>query len=89
MIGRFYLAVFLVILLFGSNTWVVTPRMSLILGIFQQRVARRLSGIQLKILTYGSWEYPLTKGALQEAGLETMETYISRCYNMVTQYIST
>ena len=35
------------------------------------------------------WDYPPLEEAMRAAGLEEMETYISRCQNKVSQYIST
>ena len=39
----FFKAVVHAVLLFGSETWVLTPRMGRALGSFQKRVARRLT----------------------------------------------
>ena len=44
--GRFYLAVVHTILIFGLETWVVTPRMGRILVIFHHSVEIRLLGMQ-------------------------------------------
>ena len=54
MSGRLYMAVVQAILIFGSETWVETLRMVRLLGIFHQRVRRRLSGMQPWRWTYGS-----------------------------------
>ena len=63
--------------------------MGLILGIFHHIMARRISVRQPRRRMDGSWTYPLLEGNLQGAGMETMETYISRRHNMVTHYIVT
>ena len=47
-LGMFFKAVVQAVLLFGSETWVTTPRMGRDLGGFQQRVARRINGRQPK-----------------------------------------
>ena len=41
--GLFFKAMIQAVLLFGSETWVVTPRMGTSLGGFQIQVARRLT----------------------------------------------
>ena len=41
---RFYVAVVQDILLFGSETWMVNPRIKCLLGGFHHRVERRISG---------------------------------------------
>ena len=42
--GQIYLAVVQSVLLYGSETWVLTPRMKRVLGGFHHRVACRLTG---------------------------------------------
>ena len=44
------------VLLFGTETWVLTPRVERSLSIFQHRVARRITRRQLSRLGDGSWE---------------------------------
>ena len=41
--GHFYKAVSQAVLLFGADTWVLTPRMERALDIFQHRIARRIT----------------------------------------------
>ena len=45
---KFYKAVFQANLLFGSETWVVTPRIGRTLGGFHHRMAHRLAVMQPK-----------------------------------------
>ena len=35
------------------------------------------------------WVYPLLEGAMEEAGLEEVDTYVSRRHNTTTQFITT
>ena len=42
----FYIAVTQAVLLFGSETWVLTAKMEKALDIFQARVARKITGRQ-------------------------------------------
>ena len=87
--GHFFKAVVQVVLLFGAETWVLTPRLEQALSRFQNRVARRL------IERYprrrgggGSWEYPLLAAAMAEAVFEEMRAYVTSRQNMVAQYIA-
>ena len=64
----FYKAVAQVVLLFETETWVLTPRMEKALDSFQSRVTRRITGRQLRRKKDGSWNYPPLVGALREAG---------------------
>ena len=47
-LGVFFKAVVKEVLLFGSNTWVLTPRMGRSLGSFHHRVSRWITGRQQK-----------------------------------------
>ena len=55
--GHFFKAVTQAVLLFGAETWVLTPSMDLALSSFQHRVARRLTGRQPRRQGDGSWGY--------------------------------
>ena len=43
-VGEFFKAVTQAVLLFGAETWVLTPRMERSLSSFQHRVAQRING---------------------------------------------
>ena len=59
----FYTAVAQVVLLFGEDTWVLTPRMEKALDSFQSRVARRITGRQPRRKKDRIWDYlPLGGG---------------------------
>ena len=45
-LGKIYLAVVELVMIYGSDTWVLTPRMKRVLGGFHHRVARKLTGRQ-------------------------------------------
>ena len=87
--GNIFKAVTHAVLLFGAETWVITPRMERALSSFQHRVARRLTGRKLSIPGGGSWEYPSLEEEMVESGFEGIVTYITRSQNTVTQYIAT
>ena len=53
--GFFFKAVIQAVLLFGAETWVVTPRMGKALGVFQTQVTRRLMGQLLRRTTDRKW----------------------------------
>ena len=54
-VGTFFKAVTQVMLLFGEETWVLTPRMERALSIFQHRVAQRLARRHPRRRGGGSW----------------------------------
>ena len=53
--GTFYKAVVQATLLFGVETWVMTPRIERTLGSFHHRVARRLVVIWTRRYMMGRW----------------------------------
>ena len=52
----------------GAETWVLTPRMEQALSSFQHRVARRITGGQLRRPGYGGWDYPPLYSEMSESG---------------------
>ena len=88
-VGTFFKAVTQAVLLFGAETWVLTPSMYQALSSFQHRVARRITGRHPRRQGGGSWEYPSFEEALVEEGFEGIGTYVTRRQNTVAQYIAT
>ena len=56
MSGKLYVTVVQAQLLFGLDTWVVTPRMARNLGGFHDRVVQRITGKLPDQCVDGSWE---------------------------------
>ena len=73
----FFKVVVQVVLIFGLETWVMTPRMGRALGIFHNRVDHRPTERHLRRLRVGRWEYPPLKEMMEEeiweVGLEVVE----------------
>ena len=87
--GIIYVTVVQAVLFYGSEMWVLIPRICRFMGIFRHRVARRLMGKLLRRGRDGGWMYPPLAEAIVEAGLPEVETYVSHQYNTVSQFIST
>ena len=68
--GMFFKAVVQVVILFGSETWVLIPHMGRVVVIFQYRVSRWITEMQPKRREDGGWEYPPLDTAMEEAGFE-------------------
>ena len=68
--GRFYVAVVQAVLLFGSDTWVLTPQLEKALEGFHRRAVRRMAGMGPKHQQDGTWVYPPIGAALSMLGLE-------------------
>ena len=76
--GMFYKAIVMSVLLFGSETWVISSSMLKTLEGFHHRVARQLTGRQPRRRNANTWVYPPIAEALSEAGLFPMSTYLAR-----------
>ena len=77
-IGYFYKAIVQAVLLYGCETWVVTPAMLRALSGFHNRMARRIANRMPRLLSNGEWHYPCVAQAREIAGLHTIEEYIRR-----------
>ena len=78
-------AVVQAVLLFGTETWVMTPCMEWALGSFQHGVAQRITGRQLRRKEGGGRYYPLMATAIEEAEFEEIGVYILKRQNTVAQ----
>ena len=67
--GFFFKAMIQAVLLFGAETWVVTPCMGKALGGFQTQVERRLTGQIPWRTPDGTWKYTLAAAAREAAVL--------------------
>ena len=74
-------------LLFVSEMWEVTLRMSNNLGGFHHRLAKKITGKLSRKRANSSCHYHLLADVMIMAGLEELEIYIARRQNMVSQYI--
>ena len=77
------------VLLFGAETWVVTPRMERALSGFLHGASRRMTGRQARRGRNGEWQYPSLEGAMRESGLMDIGKSIANRQNTVVQYIAT
>ena len=87
--GQIYLAVVQLVLLYKSDTWVLTPRTQRVMGRFHHGVVRRLTGRKPGKEPYRGWFYPPLEDVMAEAGLQKVDTYVSFQQNTVTQCIAT
>ena len=85
--GYFYKAVVQAILLYGSETWVLTNFQLKRLRSFHARVARYLTGRHIRQNEDGTWVHPPTADVLEEAGLETIDEYIKRRRDTVRRFV--
>ena len=71
----FYRATVQSVLLFGSETWCLTPATLEGLEGFHVKAARRMTG-KLPVLAQGIWTYLKTSEVLAAAGLGSIKYYV-------------
>jgi len=86
--GLFYKATVQAVLLYGSESWNITPSALKCLEGFHLRAARRMTGkMPKRDSSTGVWKYPETEGVLEMAGLHTIEHYIAVRRATIAKYI--
>ena len=73
--GMFYKATVQSVLLFGSETWVLSPAAVQRFEGFHMKAARRMTGLLPKKVG-GSWKFPKSNTVLAAAGLHTIKHYV-------------
>ena len=73
-----YNAVAQLVLLYGSESWVVTGAMLKVLGGFHHRVARRITGMTATCGAGKEWEYPPVVAELEASETHPIMEYIRR-----------
>ena len=86
--GHIYLAVVQSVIMYGSETWGMTPHIDRMLDGFH-RLAYRLPEKQPWQGRDGVWKYPPLEDAMAEAGLQEVENDVSCLKNTVEQFIAT
>ena len=77
------------VLIFGSDTWVLTPWFEKPLESFHHRAVRRIAVMVPKHQQYGTLVYTPIGVVLATVRLEKIGVYIARRQNKVAQYIAT
>ena len=87
--GMFYKATIQAVLLFGSETWNLTPTALEQLEGFHVKAAWRMAKEHKPRLDpeTGKWQYPATKDVFEEVGLHTIEHYIRVRRDTVAAFI--
>ena len=69
-LGKIYVVLVQAVLLYRSETWLMTPYIRRLHGGFHYKVVSRLMERQPRIGREGGWVYPPLEEAMMEAGLE-------------------
>jgi hypothetical protein len=88
--AMFYKAAVQAVLLYGCETWSITSRMLDVLDSFHHRVARKLTRRFPYYLRLADlWVYPSISDTLEQAGMLTIQEYISRRRQYIIPYSKT
>ena len=82
----FYKATVQAILLYGNETWNLSPTSFKRLEGFHIRVAWRMTGMRLERKANGSWSYPRSKEVLEAASLQTITHYMDMHWQTVANF---
>ena len=86
---HFFKVVLRAVLLFGAETWLLTPRMERALDSFQHRFVRRITESHPRRQRGGSWAYPPLEEAMGGSCFGGISKSITMRQNTVAQYIAT
>jgi hypothetical protein len=85
--GMFYKATVQAVLLYGNETWNLSPTRVKRLEGFHIRATWQMSGLQPEKKPNGSWSYPRSKDVLDAAGLHTIAHYMDVRRQTVADFI--
>ena len=88
--GFFYKAVVQAVLLYGSESWVLSDGFLARLNAFHHRIACNITGLwgRPDPRDPDEWIYPDMEMVLEKAGLHSIETYIQkRKHTVLTNYV--
>jgi len=87
--ATFYRTVVLYVLLYGSESWVLTGDLMRQLRSFHRRCCRGLTGEFIRQDEEGEWICPKSEEVLKKAGVLTIEEYIQRRRDTIMKYAET
>ena len=75
-------------MLFGSESWNISPASMRSLEGFHLRAARRMAGMMPRKSPNDEWTYPKTEEVLEAAGLHTVQAYIEIRRNTILKFVA-
>jgi len=76
--GKFYKTIIQSVLLYGSESWVISQRLRRRLDSFHHRCARYMANKHIRQLPNGEWDFPDTTEVLEICKLNPLSTYIAK-----------
>ena len=87
-LGKMYKAVVQSVLLYGSESWVVTREMLKVLTAFHHLAEQWITGMMEKRGAGGEWEYPSLEEAMDPAGIHPIVLYIKRRQTTIAERVA-
>ena len=85
-VANFYKVIVMSVLLYGSETWVLNGTMKNKLKTFHHRIIRSICGCYPEIdKENGLYKYPSITNAMNEIGMEELDTYINKRRNTLIE----
>jgi hypothetical protein len=85
--GVFYIPIVQAVLLFGSETWKLSPLSLKSLEGFHIRAAYRMAGKMPTKNPDGTWTYPSSRDVLKAVGLQMIDHYIGARWETIARFI--
>ena len=83
----FYRAVVQAVLIFGSESWVLSAYMETVVEGTHKWFLRHIIGKQMRWNPDGTWVIPEAEVVLESVGMQSTATYISRRQGSVSQWV--
>ena len=83
-----YKAVAQLVILYGSEIWVVTGDRLKVLTGFHHQAEQRITGMTDKRGAWGEWEYPAVEEAMETAGFRPIGVYIKRRQTTIAESVA-
>ena len=83
-----YMSVAQLVLLYVSESWVVTREILKVLKVFHHQEAQWITGMKAKRGTCREWEYPSVVEEMKAAGLYPIKVYIKRRKKNIREWVS-
>jgi hypothetical protein len=85
--GMFYKATVQAVLLYGSETWSLSPSSMKCLEGFHIRATWRMSGKRPERNVDGSWTYPYSEDVLEAVGMKPIAHYVAVRRQIIVNFI--
>ena len=85
--ARFYMVIVSAVLLYGSETWVITKRIEDLLTSFHNGCARSIAKTYIRKTGEDSWVYPSVTETLRKANLRPLKHYLIKRRSNFQEYV--